>query len=63
MGVPGSVQNLSHFRLAERHPALAHAVMGAPDPHGVHDVLSSLDVGFRKPCISPEAGNGIRDLA
>src|SRR5262249_61608216 len=23
----GSVQNLSHFRLAERHPALAHAVM------------------------------------
>src|SRR5262245_52169266 len=24
---PGSVQNLSHFRLAERHPALAHAVM------------------------------------
>jgi hypothetical protein len=25
--VTGSVQNLSHFRLAERHPALAHAVM------------------------------------
>src|SRR5262249_42132 len=25
--LPGSVQNLSHFRLAERHPALAHAVM------------------------------------
>jgi hypothetical protein len=23
----GSVQNLSHFRLAERDPALAHAVM------------------------------------
>src|SRR5262245_36179271 len=23
----GSVQNLSHFRLAERRPALAHAVM------------------------------------
>ena len=23
----GSVQNLSHFGLAERHPALAHAVM------------------------------------
>src|SRR5262245_27828940 len=23
----GSVQNLSHFRLAERHPALAHAMM------------------------------------
>src|SRR6516165_4397289 len=23
----GSVQNLSHFRLAERYPALAHAVM------------------------------------
>ena len=23
----GSVQNLSHFRLAERHSALAHAVM------------------------------------
>ena len=23
----GSAQNLSHFRLAERHPALAHAVM------------------------------------
>jgi len=23
----GSVQNLSHRRLAERHPALAHAVM------------------------------------
>src|SRR5262249_29259023 len=25
----GSVQNLSHFRLAERHPALAHAVMAS----------------------------------
>src|SRR5262249_44589278 len=25
--ISGSVQNLSHFRLAERHPALAHAVM------------------------------------
>jgi hypothetical protein len=23
----GSVQNLSHFRLAERHPALAHAMV------------------------------------
>jgi len=23
----GSVQNVSHFRLAERHPALAHAVI------------------------------------
>ena len=26
----GSVQNLSHFRLAERHPALAHAVIARP---------------------------------
>src|SRR5262249_26137059 len=26
----GSVQNLSHFRLAEPRPALAHPVMGAP---------------------------------
>ena len=25
--IAGSVQNLSRFRLAERHPALAHAVM------------------------------------
>src|SRR5262249_22345200 len=25
--VSGSVQNLSHFRLAERHPALAHAMV------------------------------------
>jgi hypothetical protein len=27
--VRGSVQNLSHFRLAERRPALAHAVMAS----------------------------------
>ena len=30
VALAGSVQNLSHFRLAERHPALAHAVM-APE--------------------------------
>ena len=31
--------------------------------HGVHDILSSLDVGFKKPCIPPAPGNGIGELA
>jgi hypothetical protein len=31
--------------------------------HGVHDILSSLDVGFKKPCILPAPGNGSGELA
>jgi len=36
---------------------------GTAGMHGVHDILSSLDVGFKKPCIPPAPGNGIGELA